>query len=262
MNRKDNLKPPVLLIHGMWGTAEAMREVGAAFSAEGYVVEALTLPHHAAKCGYDTAARARLARTRLQDYVDFIIARIKTLDAAPILVGHSMGALLAQLVAARVPCERLVLLSSAAPGGINSWSWSMIRTLGRNLLLFPMWLRVTELRADNIRYGVANSQSAATQQQILDMSTYESGMATFQIGVGGLLPGGFSRLDTRAIQCPILIIGGSEDRITPPGIQRRIAALYGGRARLVEIPGACHWTIGGTHFPEVRAAIFGWLASD
>lgn len=259
MDTIDNNRPPVVLIHGMWSTAEALSEVRQAFEEKGYVVETFSLPLHKKKSEYDEADKARLARASLQDYVDFIVTRVRALGVAPILVGHSMGGLLAQLVAARVRVEKLVLLSSAAPGGINGWSWSVMRTFGRNLFLFPLWRRVTEVRAGNIRYGIANSQSAAVQQQILDMATYESGRATFQIGVCGFLPNGFSRVDARAVQCPVLVIGGTEDRITPIKIQRAIAKKYGERTHLVELPGACHWTVGGSYFPQVRAAIFNWL---
>ncbi|PVY76861.1 alpha-beta hydrolase superfamily lysophospholipase [Tamilnaduibacter salinus] len=259
MTAEETNKPPVMLVHGMWSTPEALDELREAFEQAGYSVEAPCLPLHMAKADYDDHARATLAQTRLQDYVAFLVDRVKQLDAPPILVGHSMGGLLAQLVAARVPCERLVLLSSAAPGGINSWSWSMVRTFGRNLLLFPLWKHVMTLRADSIRYGIANQQNADTQQWILDHATYESGMAAFQIGIAGFLPNAFSRVDPQSIQCPILVLGGTEDRITPIGIQRQIARKYGAQARLVEIPGACHWTVGGRYFDQVQRELFGWL---
>ena len=259
MNAVEHGKPPVVLIHGMWSTEEALSEVRQAFEAEGYGVHALCLPFHKNKADYDREDKARLARASLQEYVDFLVEKVKALEVAPILVGHSMGGLLAQLVAARVPVDRLVLLSSAAPGGINGWSGSMIRTLGRNLLRFPMWRSVTEVTAGNIRYGIANTQSAAIQTQITDLATYESGMATFQIGIGGLLPNGFSRINPRDVSCPVLVIGGMEDRITPIKIQRAIAKKYGARSQLVELPGTCHWTVGGSNFPKVRAAIFQWL---
>ena len=259
MARNETGRPPVLLIHGMWCTAEALSELRDAFEEAGYPVVAPCLPLHMDKTDYDEQQRSALARTSLQDYVTFLMEQVSRLETAPILVGHSMGGLLAQLLAARVPCERLVLLSSAAPGGINSWSWPMVRTFGRNLLLFPLWRHVMELRAGNVRYGIANSQSAATQQWVLDHATYESGTAAFQIGIGGLLRNGFSRVNPKNVQCPVLVLGGTQDRITPIGIQRQIARKYAGRSRLVEIQGACHWTVGGRYVNQIGTEILAWL---
>ncbi|MGY0613760.1 alpha/beta hydrolase [Vibrio sp. FJH11] len=259
MNIPDSTKPAVVLIPGMWSTGDTLSEVKQAFESHGYKVESLCLPEHKKKIEYDQADKSRLAKTSLQDYVDFIVAKVAAYDVAPILVGHSMGGLLAQLVAARAPVSKLVLLSSAAPGGINGWSWSVIRTFGRNLLIFPLWRKVTAVGERNVRYGIANSQSASVQAQIMENMTYESGMATFQIGVGGFFKSGFSRVDAQQVKCPILVIGGTEDRITPIKIQRAIAIKYGEQANLVELPGACHWTIGGSTLPRVTAVIFDWL---
>ena len=257
MSENAASKPPVMLIHGMWCMPEALSELREAFEQAGYPMEVPCLPHHRPKTDYDDDLRATLAQTRLQDYVAFLLEQVNRLDTAPILVGHSMGGLLAQLVAARVPCEKLVLLSSAAPGGINGWRWSVVRTLGRNLLLFPLWKHVMELRAESVRYGIANAQSEATRKWVLNHATYESGMAAFQIGIGGFLRNGYSRVDHEAIQCPVLVLGGTEDRITPISIQRQIARKYPGRATLVEIPGACHWTVGGRYFDQIHTEIHG-----
>ena len=174
-----------------------------------------------------------------------------------------MGGLLVQLAAAQVPCQRLILLSSAAPAGINGLSLSAIRTLGSNILRFPLWRSITEVKLENIRYGIANTQSAAVQQDIYANSTYESGMATWQISMGLLLGRrSAAYVDTAQIQCPVLIIGGTADRITPINVQRSIAQRFGVRGQLVEIPNCCHWTVGGKFFPQVRTEIFQWLATE
>lgn len=255
-------QPEVLLVHGMWSLPETLWELRDAFVAMGYGVESLCLPHHYEKSAYNGDRKARLAKARLEDYVDHIVERIRQKSRPPILVGHSMGALLAQLAAAREPCERLILLSSAAPAGINGLGLSVIRTLGRNLLRFPLWKTVTEVSLAQVRYGIANAQNPILQQHIAEHCTYESGMATTQISLGLLLGNRSSaHVDFARIQCPVLIIGGTADRITPIRIQRQIAGRLGSRATLIEIADCCHWTIGGVFFPKIQSAIHKWLGA-
>ena len=260
MELEQKNKPTVLLVHGMWSDQNTMVEVQNAFVEQGYSVEALCLPFHCAKSEHTDESKKKLARTRLQDYVDYIIEQVKTLDEPPILVGHSMGGLLVQLVAAQVPCNRLILLSSAAPAGINGLCLSAIRTLGSNMFLFPLWTSITEVKEANVAYGIANSQSPLVHKEIYKHSTYESGMATFQITMGLMLGKRSSAyVNTNSIHCPILVIGGTEDRITPIKVQRNIAKLYPAQCKLVEIQGCCHWSVGGKYFPQIRKEIFNWL---
>lgn len=260
MNSSHNEKPPVLLVHGMWSNQDALKEVHDAFVEQGYMTESLCLPYHCAKAEHTAASKNKLAQTGLQEYVAYIIEQVKRQSSPPILVGHSMGGLLVQLVAAQVPCKRLILLSSAAPAGVNGLSVSVIRTFGSNLWRFPLWRSITEVELASIRYGVANTQSAALQQEIYARSTYESGKATWQISMGLLLGRrSAAYVNTAQIQCPVLVVGGTADRITPISVQRSIAQRFGSRGQLVEIPNCCHWTVGGKFFPQIRTEIFHWL---
>lgn len=180
----------------------------------------------------------------------------------PSCSGIPLGGLLAQLTAARVPCERVILLSSAAPAGINGLGLSVFRTLGHNLLRFPLWKQATDLKLANVQYGIANAQSEAKQRAIFETCGYESGMVTFQLTLAAFTRKAFSNVEPESITGPMLIIGGTEDRITPIRVQRRIAQRYGERCQLVEIPGCDHWTIGGRYFGDIRKALFGWLESS
>jgi len=172
------------------------------------------------------------------------------------LLGHSIGGLLAQLVAARIRYEQLILLSSAAPEVINPWSCSVLKNLGRNLLRFPLRLRVTAIALSNIRYGIAHTQSDEIQANILRLATYESGRAGLQIGMGSFLVNSPTHVHVENIECPILVVGGTEDRITPIRNQREIAGKFLQKAALVEIQGACHWAVGGRFFPQIQDCIF------
>ncbi len=46
----------------------------------------------------------KIASLSLRDYPDDLVAFVNSLDHAPLLVGHSQGGLLAQLVGAHTPC--------------------------------------------------------------------------------------------------------------------------------------------------------------
>lgn len=262
MQSHEGNKPTVLLIHGMWSNQDTLKEVQDTFIAQGYPTEALQLPYHCSKEEHTVESQASLAKMRLQDYVDYVVDRVNQYDEPPILVGHSMGGLLVQLVAVKVQCLRLILLSSAAPAGINGLSISTIRTLGSNLLRFPLWKKVTEVTLENVRYGLANSQSSELQQEITKNCTYESGMATLQISMGLILRSySAAHVNAQQIKCPILIIGGTADRITPIGVQRSIAKRFGAQCKLVEIPDCCHWTVAGKYFPQIRSEIVDWLTT-
>lgn len=250
---------PVVLIHGMWSTPDVFKELKHFFENEGYEVFTPRLPFHYPMQEMDKEAKVGLKQSGIDDYVNAVSDVINSLDKKPIVVGHSMGGLLAQLIAAKHECERLILLSSAAPAGIHSWSWSVIRTLGHNLFKFPLWKSITTMHLKNIQYGVANSQPQEIQKELASEITLESGRASWQIAMWFLYKNPRTTVDTSNTNCPVLVIGGTEDKITPIKIQRQIAEEYAHKATLSEIRNACHWTIGGTFFPQVSQTMLDWL---
>ncbi|MDX1587356.1 MAG: alpha/beta hydrolase [Oleiphilaceae bacterium] len=253
------LSPDLVIVHGMWSTPDTLAELREQFEQQGYRVHTPALPFHRSRGDMDATAQEGLKKSGVAHYVAAVEELVNGLTQPPVLIGHSMGGLIAQLVAQKVAVERLVLLSSAAPAGINAWCWSAIRTLGHNLFKFPLWTSLTDLRPANIRYGIANTQTPELQDRIYQQSTYESGLASFQIAMWFLFSKPHTRLDPQAILCPVLLMGGVEDRITPIASQRKIARLYGDRATLVELPGVCHWTIGGHAVEKIASDIGQWL---
>ena len=59
-----------------------------------------------------------MGTTSLLDYAADLEREILALPERPVIIGHSMGGLLAQILAARGLCSRLVCLTPAAPRGI------------------------------------------------------------------------------------------------------------------------------------------------
>src|SRR3989338_9015182 len=95
----DGEAPAVMLIHGMWSRPHVWDGFRAYFEDRGYEVIVPTLRHHEAAA--DGLPHPELATTSVADYASDIAREIGKLGRKPLVIGHSMGGLIAQLLAAR-----------------------------------------------------------------------------------------------------------------------------------------------------------------
>lgn len=108
-------RPPILFLHGAFGGADVWRRfVAPWFAQRGHRVAAPALP------GTDAPAEARL-----RDYVRAARAAADALGGAPVVVGHSLGGLVAQHLAAERRLAGLALVASPGPGGLASSFWRL-----------------------------------------------------------------------------------------------------------------------------------------
>jgi non-heme chloroperoxidase len=118
-------RPPVLFVHGAYAAAWTWAEHFLPhFAAQGYPAYAVSLRGHGASAG-----REALAWTSLADYVDDLAEAIDALDAAPVLVGHSMGAMVVMKHLERAAAPAAVLLAPVPPHGL--FPSSLMLALGR-----------------------------------------------------------------------------------------------------------------------------------
>jgi pimeloyl-ACP methyl ester carboxylesterase len=109
---------PMLFLHGAFGGPEMWRRfVAPWFAARGRRVAAPEL------------RPAERRDARLRDYVAAACAAADALGAPPVLVGHSLGGLVAQHVAARRRVAGMVLVGSPGPFGAGGALWRL--TLAR-----------------------------------------------------------------------------------------------------------------------------------
>ena len=115
----------LLFIHGMWGGSWLFERPLALAAAAGWEAWAINLRGH-----HGSRPVADLGRVRLADYVQDVTDALQKVRPA-IVIGYSMGGLLAQIVAARPEVRAAVFMVSAAPRGILALRWPVIRRLGR-----------------------------------------------------------------------------------------------------------------------------------
>ena len=175
------MKPPVLMIHGAFCGPWSLDGLKEKFEAAGYAVTAPALRFH-------DGARppAALGTTGLADYAADLEDEIKALGAAPILVGHSMGGLLAQMLAARRDVAALILLAPSAPWGMPPTTLFEIGA-AQALHLHPgYWNMVLEPNRDVALAHSLDKLPRHMRDEVFGRFVPESGRATFEIMNWGL----------------------------------------------------------------------------
>jgi len=228
-----------------------------AFEAAGYRCTAPTLRYHDVEPGAEPDAR--LGTTSLLDYAADLEGEIRLLGAKPILVGHSMGGLLAQILASRGLARAVVLLAPASPAGVFAIRPSVLRSFWSVQTTWGFWRKPMRQTFAEAAYSMLHRLPAAEQRRVYDAFVYESGRAACEIGYWLLDPARASRVDAARLTCPVLILSGAEDRITPAPVVRRVARKYARVATYRELPGHAHWLVGEPGWEEVAGVALDWL---
>ena len=105
-------RPPVLLIHGAFVAAWSWNAFAQALAHDGWDCCAVSLPGHGGSEGSQQAS--------LEDYVVALEEVLHDLPRPPIVIGHSLGGYLAQILAQRQPLAGLVSICAVPPYGLAS----------------------------------------------------------------------------------------------------------------------------------------------
>ena len=251
-------KPPIFFIHGMWGSAHVWENYQPRFEAAGYNTTALTLRHHNVK--FRDPAPEDLGATSLSEYIEDIMAVIDGFDEPPILIGHSMGGLLAQLVAAKTDKVRAVIaLTPAPPAGILALKPSTLKSFKRILLTWGWWRKPTFPTLAEKKYALLNLMNDDEAAEIYKHTQWESGRATFEIAMWTMDRRKASRINYGAIKCPVLIMAAAHDRVVHDDICEKVAAKYKGKADYIHLPDNAHWVLGEKGWESIVDQCLAWL---
>jgi non-heme chloroperoxidase len=251
---RADAKPPVLMIHGGFCGPWVWDGFAEKFAAAGYAVQCPTLRFHES-----TKPPAALATTSLTDYADDLAETLDGLETPPILVGHSLGGLLAQMLAARHEVHACVLLAPSAPWGVPPTTLFEIGAAQAMLLQPGFWNQILSPDSTIAGWHFLDRYAPEDRDKIFKRFGPESGRATFEMMHWGLDMNRASEVDPRKVTCPLLVLAGGEDRIHPPGTVRRTAELYGDLALFEQLSGMSHWLIGEPGWDVVCDRSLAWL---
>lgn len=224
-------QPLVLLLHGIGGGRGGWTSTGAALAAAGCRALAVDLPGYGASAAIEPCTLAAMAGA-----VEGLIAW----SGAPraILVGHSMGGMVAQELAALAPhrVAALVLAATSPAFGPSEGTWQQ-EFLRSRFEPLDAGLGMAGLAA---RLVPAMAGSDARPDRIAAATALMAGVPeeTYRRVLVALVR--FDRRDTLPrIAVPTLVVTGQDDRTAPPEVARRMAARIAG-AEVVILPRTGH----------------------
>jgi len=240
---------PVLFLHGYFADATVFEDWLPFFAARGFAPVALNLRGRAG-----SRPGTEIGGVSIDDYVEDAALAARALagsEGRPLVVGHSMGGLLAQRLAELDLVEAAALIAPAPPRGITVMTWQLAIRQLKYLPAIATSHAVHPSRED-LRALVMNRLPPDRQDEVIDRLVPDSGRAGRELSITGV------PVDASRVRCPLLIVAGSDDRFIPAKTVARVARRYGVPLRV--LPGHGHMIVLEPGWQELAGIVTDWFA--
>ncbi|MEO5978012.1 MAG: alpha/beta hydrolase [Chryseolinea sp.] len=230
------------------------------FEAKGYTTVAPPWPYKDSppnilrdRRPYDTD----LALMTLEELVDYYIDIVEAQPEKPIVIGHSLGGLITQIIVNRGFAAAGVAIHSVPPLGIIPYEFSFIRSGWKALGLLTSTRKTYLMSFSDWQYAFVNGMPLAEQKK-----TYEENAIpeSKTVARGGLTKA--AKVDFKKPHVPLLLTSGDIDNIIPAHLNKRNFDKYaqdGSLTEYKEFPGRNHFVLGQASWSEDAAYIAEWL---
>jgi alpha-beta hydrolase superfamily lysophospholipase len=255
---------PLMLIHGAWLSARSWEKFADYFADRGFAVSAPEWPRKHGDVEQLREEAESIAGLGLTEIIGHYETLIRQLDQPPVLIGHSFGGLIVELLLDRGLGRAGVALSPAPPKGILVLPFSSLKAASPALAHPSRWHGIVPLTLEEFTYGFVNTfspeEAAAAYERYAVPETgqifYEAGFANFHLHPP-------TELDFKNQErAPLLILGAEKDNTVPASLSHKQYAKYErspARTDYLEFEGRPHLFVVGEGWEEVAAAIDGWL---
>ena len=256
----------IVLIHGLWMTALSWEHWGERFSGEGYDVIARSWPGMEGdieQLRNDPSEVATLGITQIVDHYESII---KELEIPPIIIGHSFGGLITQILLDRGLGVAGVAIAPAPVKGILFLPLSTLKVTFPALSNPANNHRAVPLTPEQFHYAFTNNLSDDESLAVYRRYTVPGpDHILFQAAFANFNPNAATAIDfENNNRAPLLLVSGGNDHVSPASVVEANFRLYASSAALTEykhFPGRTHFTLGQQGWEEVADYAIDWAMS-
>lgn len=242
------------MVHGAFCGGWVFERFREPFEAAGHTVLTPDLPNHGPE------GAGSVAGLSMVDYARATADVCAACDEPPILVGHSMGGLVAQLAAARTPVAGLVLLAPSPPWGVSGASMEEAVSAVSLYALGPYWLQAIDPDYALAKLYSLDRMERADRKAVFARMVPESGRALWQTLNWWLDPFMTTLVPPGVISAPALAIAGGRDVIHPPATVKQTASRLSADFHVLR--DMSHWLPGEPGWDEVAQICLDWMPAD
>ncbi len=255
-------KRKIIFIHGLWIHGSSWQPWKDFFEQHGYETLNPGWPGDSstvAECRNNPYAIANRGVTEISDHYASIIASI---SEPPIVIGHSFGGLIAQIILGRGIAAAGIAVDPAPMKGVWQLPLSALKAS------FPVlgnpfnFKKAISLSFDQFRYGFANAVPEAEAKELYERWTIPAPARPLFQAATASIAGSETKVNTsNATRGPLLVTGGEMDHIAPPILGKASIKKYNSSVisdfKLFE--GRGHSLIVDHGWKEVAEYSLGWL---
>jgi pimeloyl-ACP methyl ester carboxylesterase len=243
---------PVIMAHGGFCGGWVFDAFAGPFRDAGHAVLAPDLPGH--------GAGEPVAGLSMADYADHIARGAARMTQPPVLIGHSLGGLVALLAAAKVRTAGVILLAPSAPWGVTASTMEEAVSAVSLYALGPYWAQAVEPDYTTFGHFGVDRLPRSERLALFERLRPESGRALFETLNWWLDPLMTTMVHPTRIAAPILALAGERDVIHTPATVGETARRLG--ATMEVAPGMSHWLPGEPGWEAVAERCLRWIAEQ
>lgn len=255
----------IVLVHGLWMTPRSWEHWASYYRDKDYRVLTPAYP------GFDIEVEALrentevVAQLTVPETIDHLTRIIEELPAPPIIMGHSFGGALTQLLLDRGLGAAAVAINSAPTEGVLVQPPSQVKSLFPVLKHYSNRHKAVGFTPKQFHYAFTNTLNEADSLEAYNRYAIPApGSWVWRFGVfANFTPGPQETwVDyTRNVRAPLLFIGGGADHIMTPSVNKANAHKYRKSTAVTaydEFPGRSHWTCGEPGWEAVADHALDW----
>jgi pimeloyl-ACP methyl ester carboxylesterase len=251
----------VLFVHGAWVGPRCWDAWVQLYKSEGIESSAPAWPFDERPYSQLRASPSpELASVGVTEIVEHYARIIQAMEQKPVLIGHSFGGLIVQLLVARGLGTAGIALDPAPPRGVLPTPralWTALPVLAT----WQGWKRILHMTFDQFVAGFAHELPERERQRAYEEHVIPTpGRPYFQAAFSMFHRA--TELDfKRATRAPLLITSGERDRTAPPAMVRANHRAYrrsAARTDFHEFPKRSHWLIAEPGWEEVARHCLAW----